>query len=326
MSSNGKPFVAFQDNPPLGDGQLQPVFILGDHRSGTTLLYQLLARTMCFNVVTAYHILCYDQMIANYERGTEAQAQQQIADLFAARGLTDRLIDEVKLTPDLPEEYGFLLRNAGFRAELNSQNYPTFVELCRRIQYVSAPGKPLLLKNPWDYMNFTFIKTRLPEAKFIFVHRNPINVINSQLRATRSLLQEKNEYVAMIARWYAQLFNQPLRLRLSRALFKSPLGLRLVIRHVGQAGDYFLRHINTLATSDYVIVNYEDLCKDPNLIITSILDFLQLPEEAVNGYEKMTRPRAGQLLNEVQRNRQLIAKRVASYAHFCGYDLDEIQG
>jgi hypothetical protein len=32
----------------------QPVFIMGDHRSGTTLLYQMLDAAQCFNVVRAY--------------------------------------------------------------------------------------------------------------------------------------------------------------------------------------------------------------------------------------------------------------------------------
>ena len=41
----------------LTQTDLQPIFILGDHRSGTTLLYQTLASTHCFNVVKAYHVI-----------------------------------------------------------------------------------------------------------------------------------------------------------------------------------------------------------------------------------------------------------------------------
>ena len=44
---------------------LQPVFIVGDSRSGTTVLYHLLARTGCFNPVTVYHILCGHELLSN---------------------------------------------------------------------------------------------------------------------------------------------------------------------------------------------------------------------------------------------------------------------
>ncbi|NJN24394.1 MAG: sulfotransferase [Acaryochloridaceae cyanobacterium RL_2_7] len=35
--------------------KVEPIFIMGDHRSGTTLLYQLLAMSEAVHYVMAYH-------------------------------------------------------------------------------------------------------------------------------------------------------------------------------------------------------------------------------------------------------------------------------
>ena len=105
----------------LQDVTFRPLFIIGDHRSGTTLLYQLLAKTECFNVVNTYHVICYDEIVANHALGCEQAAQGALADLLAARGLLNRVIDDVQVSPDLPEEYGFVLRHVGFKPQLNDE-------------------------------------------------------------------------------------------------------------------------------------------------------------------------------------------------------------
>ena len=53
----------------------QPVFILGLNRSGTSILYKMLTATQCFNSVTAYHIICYDQLIYNKINNKEEAAK-----------------------------------------------------------------------------------------------------------------------------------------------------------------------------------------------------------------------------------------------------------
>ncbi|EDX82930.1 hypothetical protein S7335_108 [Synechococcus sp. PCC 7335] len=56
------------DSPHLNmlkDVEVAPIIILGDQRSGTTLLYKTLADTGCFNVVRAYHIIKYDEILSN---------------------------------------------------------------------------------------------------------------------------------------------------------------------------------------------------------------------------------------------------------------------
>ena len=309
----------------LKDVSFKPVFIMGDHRSGTTLLYQLLTATQSFNVLTAYHIIRYGELLHNYLNDNAFAAKEQLANYFAKIGLNDRIIDRVKVTPDLPEEYGFLLTNVRFRAMLNSKNLSRFMEVCKKVQFVSNPGRPLLLKNPWDYLNFMYVKRALPEAKFIFIHRNPIHIMNSQLKAIRSIFTNKNMYTMLIASWYHDMFERNLQLRLTKCLF-SPhfeLGFKVVNRHVRIATNYFLRHVHVLSEHDYICVRYEDICAEPKASLTKIMTYLGASEIANVDYRAFIQPRPIKLLPEVDRNRINIFTRLKPYFNYCRYDFVE---
>ena len=301
-----------------------PVFILGDHRSGTTLLYKLLAASECFNIVTAYHLLRYDEILYNYINGKEDQARQALAEQFASLGLTDRGIDHVAVTPDLPEEYGFRLPVGGPRPRLRLRpgNLSTFIELCRKVQHTSVRPRPLLLKSPWDVTNFVYLKSTFPGAKFILIHRDPIHVINSQLRAARALLAEKNAYVALLARWYAQLFERPVQLFAARLLFSShlDLGLRIGTRHVVRATTYFLQHVDSLPKTDHISIRYEDLCEDPERSVFRILKFLDLKHRSTLAYDTFIEPRSLRLLPEIARKYDRICRKLQPYFAYHGYD------
>jgi hypothetical protein len=125
--------------------------------------------------------------------------------LFKNMNLSDRKIYRVKISPDLPEEYGFILdRTKERKPQIIPSNFSLFMEACQKIQFISDRNKLLLLKNPWDFSNFVFIKKRLPKAKFIFIHRHPLQVINSQLKMARSILEEQSIYAAMLCEPYRQ--------------------------------------------------------------------------------------------------------------------------
>jgi hypothetical protein len=303
----------------LKDVEFQPVFIMGDHRSGTTLLYQLLARSGHFGIVTAYHILAYGSLLEHHLNGTDEVERMRMSDRFSELGLGTRLIDNVKLTPDLPEEYGFLFTDCGSKPRLNDRTLPLFKELCRKVQYLSPRDMPLLLKNPWDYNNFVYVKRAFPSSRFVFIHRSPVNVINSQLRATRALLTAESAYQALLAEWYRKLFATRFRLPLVRRLFSSPLGVFIVMRHVERAAHYLLRHISDLPESDYVSVRYEDLCGKPQSTVQGILSFLNLSDTQFMDYGALIDPRDVRLLPEVKSREHIIERKLRPYLRYVGY-------
>ena len=306
----------------LSNVDFSPIFIMGDHRSGTTLLYKTLAATKCFNFVKAYHIIKYDEILSNHINQTESQSIQELNSHFKSLGISDRTIDRVVATPTLPEEYGFILKNmVGDESFITPKNLTVFRQMCRKIQFSSDFDKPLLLKNPWDFPQFMYVKTSIPNAKFIFINRHPIHVINSKLKAARTLLSSWNPYVDLIAKWYRQIFNNPIKRNLYKLFYSNyfDLGLRRVTTQSIKSTTYYLKNIEKLADADYISVRYEDLCQEPETTIQSILVFLGLEARSTLEYQKLIRPRSIDLLPEVQRQYEQIHQKLHVYFDYEGY-------
>ena len=92
----------------LDNINFEPVFIIGVNRSGTSILYKLLNKTNCFNVVTSYHIIKYDELLYNHINNLEKKSKKELDD-FLNEKQSKRKIDELAINSDFAEEYGFLL-------------------------------------------------------------------------------------------------------------------------------------------------------------------------------------------------------------------------
>lgn len=300
-----------------------PIFIMGDHRFGTTLLYKTLVATECFNFVRAYHIIKYDEIIYNSVNKIENQVGQELDKIITSLGISDRVFDKVLVTSNLPEEYGFILKNAGYESYINAQNLHLFKELCQKIQFVSHPDRALLLKNPWCLPHFIYIKSAFPEAKFIFIHRNPLHAINSKLKAVRSFLSTRNVYMDLIAKWYTEIFDHPVKRFIYQMLYSQyfDLGLHQVTQQAIKSTTYFLENIESLSNRDYVSIRYEDLCYKPETTILKILEFLELEPRVTLAYDKLIEPRTLKLLPEVQAKSERIRHKLQSYFDYHGYDI-----
>jgi len=311
--------------PLIEDVTFKPIFIMGDARSGTTVLYDLLARTGCFNIVTLYHVARYNELLRNHAENRTEAAKEALSREFEAAGLIDRKIDKFKVTPDTPEEYGWFLEE--FPRKINRRTLPRFVEGCRKIQYISDPGKPLLLKNPPDFgANFLRVLELFPDALLIFNHRNPLEIVNSWLKAARNTFEVKNPLsVFFRTKRYQRLWTGGFRPRLSimRFLFSDTwdLGARFSAAHVVGRANYFLDHIDQVPRSKYTTVRYEELCAAPDEIIGGVLDFLgQTPQESPDftGAIKLREPK---LLPTVARRLPNLDRRLARYCEAFGYPL-----
>jgi hypothetical protein len=306
---------------------VKPVFITGDHRSGTTFLYRLLDASGRFNIVTTYHVLRYRELLARHLAGTTADAKAELAGVFRAAGLLDRGIDGVPLTPDMPEEYGFILtaEGRGLRPppRVTRKNLPQFTEICRKVQFTGDPARVLLLKNPWDFDNFLYLKGAFPDAKFLFLHRDPARVVNSQLRAARSMLAERNAYLEMLSTDYARLFHRRVGLLIARGLVsqRHGWGARLLARRAVRAVRYETRHRCELPDDDAFGVRYEDLCSAPNETVAAVISWLGLPVDDLPDFRPMVETRPGRLLPEVERLQPRLAARLEAYYTEYGYTI-----
>ena len=262
----------------LQEVDFQPVFILGVHRSGTSILYKMLTATGCYNAVTAYHLLSYHELLTNYHEQREEHAKQKLTDSFIKNGLQNRGIDQLKVTADFPEEYGFLLNTQTVQMYITKKNVALFTELCKKIQYIAGNDKPILLKNPYDFPNFLYIKQVFPKARFVFIHRHPLKTISSTLNAIRMILYEKNTYTAQLSGMYDKFYTNPLLHQPLRFIFRTipECSVVLLTRITTKATDYYLKNIEKLPKEDYISITYEKFCQHPQETLENIMERMSL--------------------------------------------------
>jgi len=297
-----------------------PVFILGLHRSGTTLLYQMLAASGCFHVVTARHVIQFDgtARAASNPRGED----EKLTSRFARLGLTTRLVDDVNLTPNLPEEYGFVLEAAWGRPTLDRRTLPTLVTLCEGIAGESRDVKLMLLKNPWDFSRFRAIRKLLPGARFVFIHRRPLHVVASMYRLLTDALSRRNEYLCLINRRYSDLMNSEFPLRTARWFCdrRSSWVAAGLIAFAGFQSDRYLRDRSRLPPESAIDIRFEDLCRRPDDVIKAILRRFGIKDRGADSSRWIKSPRR-EIPTEVAALSHQIERRLGRYAAALGYDI-----
>jgi len=256
----------------------QPVFILGLHRSGTSILYKMLTETGNFNAVTAYHLINYNELLLNHHVKKEEFAKQLLTESFRKKGLQDRGIDRLKITAEFAEEYGFLLNKQTVQMFITRKNVALFTEMCKKIQFIAGNDKPILLKNPYDFPNFLYIKQVFPNAKFVFIHRHPLKTISSTLNAVKMILKNKNPYTTQLSEIYDKFYSNPLLLLPLRFVFsKIPeCGVIFITRVTTKATDYYIKNIEKLPKDDYITITYGEFCQHPQKTIENIMETLSL--------------------------------------------------
>ncbi len=267
----------------------------------------------------------YDELLANYANDTADVARQKLNELFASLDLDTRLVDNVGVTADTPEEYCMVLHAKSGRLGLSRKNSGIFDELCRKIQYISESSRILLLKNPPDFSNFLTVKELVPAAKFIFINRHPIHILNSQLKAQRRNWHEKNEYIQLLSAKFARLQKNNAAVAFMRwatdPSSRIQLSRRVLTYHIVRSMNYYIRNIDSLPESDYISVRYEDLCDDPDRRIRDILDFIGTEAQMDVRYREHIRPRPLQLLPGVKRGEDELRRKFhTALVYFC-YDL-----
>lgn len=303
-----------------------PVFIIGPHRSGTTILNEILLETQRFNFMTAFHVVNSPRLLAlHFEDRMQAARDEMIED-FRAKGLQDRGFDGIPIGPDVAEEYCFIFEHQGRRPVLNEPNLPSFDLFCRKLQVTQDPSKPVLLKNPFDAMNFMEIERLIPNARFVFIFRDPIEIINSQIKAIRSIIVEKNEYVAMVNRRYKLFYDSPMKVSLARRLYGdgSPLLYYQTSRYIARNCDYTVENFSKLGDKA-VGMSYDELCDRPNESIHKVLDFIGVDAPKGRDYSDDIKRRPKKLLPRVEAAQEAIRERNRVYYKTFGVGLAEAQ-
>ncbi len=295
-----------------------PVFLLGAHRSGTTLLYGLLAETGAFTPLTALDVIRWPERRAAALDGGPPPSPAALQAELDGLGLVRRATDEVPVGPDTPEEYGYILLRAGLKSWLTPPALPLLREIVDVLQR-AHPDRPVLLKNPWDYGGEAQILRAFPDARFLTVHRHPIAVVGSSVRLFRRIWAAPDPYTALLSPRYRRLWAG----RYSRALFQwlaSPRNaVDLHITLGGLVGAH-ARHARWWGAGRGPTLRYEDLCADPVAEVARLLAGLGLPPAAAP--TTATTPRPVRLDPELEPHRWLINWRTRGYRARWGYAPD----
>ena len=289
---------------------------MGLHRSGTSILYKMLGETKKFSILTLYHVIYYNELIYNHVNKIETRKKQELNNLIIKRGIKTRKTDHMTVNADYPHEYMYIFSEQGYTWKINEKNKVLFETLCKKLKYISENNNPILLKNPHDFANFVFIKQNFPNAKFIFIHRNPFEVINSNMRLWETHLKKRNEFLAMYLKSYGKLYDNPLSRILWRLIYisKIPIGITRVVNLAAKRTKGYLKDISYLKNGDYIILTYEDLCRKPNKTIGKILDFLNVKSDI--DFSKLIKPRDLKLMPKVEFWKKLISKKMKDYISY----------
>ncbi|MES0490702.1 MAG: sulfotransferase [Leptospirales bacterium] len=178
-----------------------PVFILGFPRSGTTLLFRLLAADPQF----AY-IKVFDLIFPYASRTFTKMVKPLLQRFFNKFNIKEKIVTNKAFDLDMPEEEDTYLASHGSKYSVawsfifpvsSSRLYRRHIEfnepgskdkwmkrytyLLKKILY-KRRKKQLLLKNPSSTARINTLLEMFPNAKFIYIYRNPIYVYSSSCR------------------------------------------------------------------------------------------------------------------------------------------------
>ncbi|ODT67620.1 hypothetical protein ABS71_10545 [bacterium SCN 62-11] len=301
--------------PPL-------VFVLGAHRSGTTFLHQVLADTGHYSFVQPYDLIHFDHLL-EFAAAGRAEAERAALDVELRSGQANRGLDDLAVGASVAEEYGHMLPKEGefsfFSPSLTDASRPRFELLCRKKRALDG-HRPLVLKNPDDfYSNFMRLHEWYPEARMVFLHRHPLAVLNSHMKAWSRLLEERNLYFSRLHAHYRHLLENERELAFFRQVMKSKAGAGAALGKLSDAYRFYLENVERLPESRYLSLRYEDVCAEPDRHLAAISQFLGQPAPAVSLREAInTRPL--RLLPSVEAAYEAGAAGLSEYLQRFGYE------
>ena len=248
-----------------------PIFIIGHWRSGTTFLQYLMSHDENLGYLTYYQAFVPTLTFAGGKF-----FKKLLSPLIPSR----RPQDDVYLHADLPTEEENSLATISTRSASQSFFFPNNEEYYNRyilFQHLSAeeksnwkkayrrminqigirwPGKRLLIKNPHNTGRLLELKEIYPNAKFIFLHRNPLDCFPSTY-----LMYDKVVKTQYLHNYTTEDTNNKIFY-----YYKT-----IVKRYLDQR-DYIPR-------KDLFEIAYDDLLSDPLSIIKNLYRHLELKLE-----------------------------------------------
>ena len=233
----------------------QPLFLLGFWRSGTTLLHNLLSMDPQWGFVNTYQAAMPEAFLAG---------QKRVRRMIERSLPANRGVDNIPVDLAMPQEEEIALDCMGGHSPYLYLHFPRsarhtldylFVEerldagrqdgwrreFMRMLQTASfhMGTKPLLLKSPSNTSRITALLEMFPEARFVYIQRDPYDTV----RSYEYLLRMMND-------WHA----------LQRVDFDELVATQMDVYR--QMAESYLRQKQAIPEGRLVEILYEDLEQD----------------------------------------------------------------
>ena len=250
-----------------------PVFIIGHWRSGTSFLHNLLCRAYPAAYTTTYHAAFPNN-------------------LFAFKGLVKffmwvfmprmRPTDAMKMHPDLPQEEELALGQERFfsfyywfyfprqaknladefmylddpqsmRSKKFQQHYMEYIRRCQ----LNTRGEVFISKNPANTARIAVLIDRFPDARFIYLKRDPYETLQSSMIFFKSLLKG-----------------------ISLQDYEEREVDRFILGNYKRMIGAYLEKKNLIPSDQLIELSYEELTKHPAQVIPAVTERLDLGVKA----------------------------------------------
>ena len=245
----------------------QPIFITGMPRSGSTFLHELLAEDPANRAPRVWEIM-FPLGIDNGSTGSVQKAEACLwwfrrlapgADsVYPMRAKTPHECVAIHSYTMMSEEFVSTCRVPTYEAFLHSADLTSVYDWQKRfLQHlqVGCPAMRWVLKSPDHVYGLDKLLKIFPGAAIIQTHRNPVDILNSQIRLTQIL---------------QRLYAPPLA--------PNELGLSEA-RKIKQISDYItqFRDAHPDSAAKIIDVSYRDLVSEPIAVVQRIYERLHMP-------------------------------------------------
>jgi Sulfotransferase family len=264
----------------------KPIFIIGPHRSGTTILQQA---------------LCLHSAIATPRSYSDILDMSPILSQRVVRplmpGLSDRIVDRIIVGSDTPQEAQGLMsryfdRDSVSYDPISSEGLRNYM---RKLLYLEEKTR-FLWKAPYVTNHVPEMASEFPDSQFIYIHRDPVTCVDSKLKFIK-IWQEQAQPPLFLYRNLVgkhQNFGQTGMGYFMEQANRTVNLQSVQLDSVSMTGDHMqwienaLRDLATLNSSKRCcFLSYETLVDEPKESLGRIFEFLQLPDESDDIIVKM---------------------------------------
>ena len=247
----------------------QPVFVIGHWRSGTTHLHYLLAQDKQFSYLEAFQAFFFRVAFVS------KTFMRPVLNYFMP---STRPQDNIKIDGSAPTEEEHPLTNLTEKSGMQTFFFPqnktyfdkynifentkenekkawkkVYHKMLCQIALFHGKDKKLLLKNPHNTARIKVLLELYPKAKFIFIHRNPYDVYQSNIH----------------------LYNKTIKSQFLQEFTDSEIKERVLYCYEKTLKKY-IQDRNEIPKENHIEISYDELSNEPLKSINKIYSHLKI--------------------------------------------------